>query len=164
MATTPNQQLAFPQPPYQTPMTDEKGMVTPAWNKWLQQLYIRVGGAATAPIQNFNEVPLTNIISAAALLGISTLYTSPIGQKTVINSLTVKNNDIVARTINIWFVVKGGMAGSTNIVVNAVSIAAGATQTFPALAFQVLNGGDFIQAQGSVTGLLNIAANARLTS
>jgi hypothetical protein len=160
----PNQPLVLAQPPYQSPMTDRNGMITDVWNKWLQQLYLRVGGAATAPIQNFNSIPLIQLISQPAPVSATTLYTSPIGQKTIINSLTITNNDFVARTVSVWFVPKGSFLSSTNIVVNNASIPPGTTQTFPTLQFQVLNGGDSIQAQGSVSSLLNIFANGRLSS
>ncbi len=157
-------QLALSQPPYQSPMTDKNGMVTDAWNKWFQQLYLRIGGAATAPIQNFNALTLTNIIAATAPLNISSLYTSPIGQKTVINSFKVTNLDSVARTISVWLVPQGSLYAASNIAINAVSIAAGATVSFPTLNLQVINGGGSIQAQGSAAGVLNVISDGRLTS
>lgn len=164
MAKISSQQLAFPEPPYRSPMLDDNGFLTNAWQKWYQQLYIRVGGSLTAPVQNFNSLPLVNLISATVPIAATTVYTSPIGQKTVINQVNVTNKDVVARTINVWFVQAGTTASADSLVANAVSIPAGGTVTLTALQFQVLNGGDFIQIQGSIAGLLNIFANGKLTS
>lgn len=162
-----NQPLVLAQPPYQSPIVDRNGIITDPWNKWLQQLYLRVGGAATAPIQNFNSISLTTLFSTPALptTAQSTIYTAAIGQKVVINSLTVTNSDVVARNISIWFVPSGtSIGGSTNVVVNNVSIPAATTINFPTLQFQVLNAGDFIQAQASAAGFLKIFADGRLSS
>lgn len=159
-----NQPLAFPQPPYQTPLTDKSGFLTPAWNKWLQQLYLRVGGSTSAPIQNVNSLPLVNLVSATAPNTVGILYTSPIGQKSVLNSFTIQNVDVVARTVSVWLVPQGSTPGSGNIAVNALSIPAKSIVTVSTLQFQVINGGGTIQVQGSVPGLLNVLATGRLSS
>jgi hypothetical protein len=145
-------------------MTDQNGLVSDAWNKWFQQIYLRMGGALGAPIPNANLIPLTNLISAPATLTISTLYTGPTGQKTVINSFHVQNTDNVAHTISVWFVVQGALPSTKNLVVNNVSIPALTTLTMTSLQFQVLNALGTIQAQASAAGVLNIIANGRLSS
>lgn len=164
MAKIQNQQLAFPEPPYKSQFLDSNGFLTAAWQKWYQQLYIRVGGPLTAPTQNINTLPLVNLISTSAPSSVATVYTSPIGQKTVINQFTVTNNDIVNRTINVWFVQAGTTNGPDSLVANALSIPAGQSVNLAQLQSQVLNGGDFIQIQGSAAGVLNVFANGKLTS
>lgn len=159
-----NQPLSLPQPPYQTPVADKNGFLTPAWNKWFQQLYLRIGGPASAPIQNFNSVPLTNLISAIVPNAVGIIYTSPIGQKTVLNSFKVQNTDVVARTISVWLVPQGATYGSDNVAVNTVLIPAGSSVPISALQYQVINGGGTIQALASAPGVLNIIADGRLSS
>lgn len=43
-----NNSVTVPPPPYRSPFVDNQMNITPAWSKWLNQLYVRVGGA-TAP-------------------------------------------------------------------------------------------------------------------
>lgn len=159
-----NQPLILPQPPYQVPMTDQNGMISGPWNKWFQQLYLRVGGAATAPIANFNAQPLVNLISAVAPTVTQALYTAPVGQKAVLNSFQVQNTDFVARTISVWLVSQGLTPSSTNNVVSSLSIPAGTTVTIQTLQYQVVNGGGSIQIQGSASGVLVVSVNGRLSS
>lgn len=161
MSTQP---LALPQPPYGTPMTDQNGLVSQAWRNWFQQLYIRVGGAQTAPIANINSLPIIQLISAPAPAVNTILYTAPVGQKAVVNSFQVSNSDIVAHNVSVWFVPLSQTANASNIVVNAVSIPAGQSVVFSALQYQVIAGGGTIQVLGVPSNVLVVQATGRITS
>lgn len=158
------QPLIFPQPPFNSPMMDQSGYLTEAWSKWFQILYLRVGGAASAPIPNLNAIPLTNLISQVAPIITAAMYTAPIGQKAVINSFKVQNLDNVARTISIWLVPQGNLPSAVNLAVSSLSIPANSTTTIAALQYQVIMGGGTIQVQSSAPGVLNVIADGRLSA
>lgn len=44
--------IIVPPPPYQSPVADKNGNVTPIWGKWLNQMYLRSGGANQPSTQN----------------------------------------------------------------------------------------------------------------
>ncbi len=31
-------------PPYKTPLIDQQGLLTPAWQRWINEVYLRIGG------------------------------------------------------------------------------------------------------------------------
>lgn len=160
MASNPN---TFAQPPYQAAMLDESGMLTPVWNKWFQQLWLRVGGANSAPVASIATKPTINLIAIFISNVLSTLYTSPVGYKTVLNSVTVANSSLGAQTVSIYIVPAGSLPSSANLAVNNLSIAGGAQQVLGSLSFQVLNAGDTIQAIGSAAGVLQVNSTGWLT-
>lgn len=155
MAFNPN---TFPYPPYSAPMTDQNGYLTPVWNKWFQQLWVRCGGANASPVSSVFGTPTSNLISALASAALSVMYTSPSALKTTINSFTVQNLDIVARTVSIYLVAQGATAGASNVVTSNLSIAAGATVTISGLQYQVLQSGGTIQVVAALAGVIQIAA------
>jgi hypothetical protein len=39
--------IVVPPPQYQAPFTTQGGIITPVWSKWIEQLYLRIGGASS---------------------------------------------------------------------------------------------------------------------
>lgn len=162
MATSP---LLLPPPPRRSPMYDPKtGLVSPEWDKWFQQLWLRVGGSQSAPIANLNQIALIQLISQVAPTVAAAMYTSPVGLKTVINSFNVRNIDVIAHTISVWLVPQGGIPGAGNNAVPSLSIPPQSTITIASLQYQVINGGGSIQAQADTAGFLQIIADGRQSS
>jgi hypothetical protein len=151
--------LTLAEPPYSSPLVDSTGSMTPSWSKWFQQLYLRVGGANAAPLSNIIGASSIALISTYAATGLTTLYTSPLGQKTILSAFSVKNVSPISQTISVYFVPQGATAGADNIVLNTVSIPAGTTVPFSDLAYKVISGAGFIQAFASQSLALQISAD-----
>ena len=75
------------------------------------------------------------LFAAADLAGASALlYTSPVtGKGTWIDKATAVNHSAAARQVTFNHVPVAGLAGTTNLVVSAKAIAAGATDLLPEL-------------------------------
>lgn len=73
--------VIVPPPPYQSAFTDSKGKITPTWSKWIQQLYLRSGGASS---------PSTAGLASA----ITTLQTDVETLQDEVATLTTENTDL----------------------------------------------------------------------
>lgn len=62
-----NNFITVPPPPYRSPFVDSQMTITPAWSKWLNQLYVRVGGA-TAPSPSGIASAILTLQSNVAIL------------------------------------------------------------------------------------------------
>lgn len=92
-------------------------------------------------------------ITSAQLTGTAaTYYTAPANTRAIIRKLTFTNLDTSARTITVYLVPSGGIAGAANTLISAQSIGAGECyECFPAQ-------GQVLQAAGSIQALADVAA------
>jgi hypothetical protein len=81
--------------------------------------------------------------------------------KTIIDKFTATNTTIGNVTISVNLVANGGTAGSTNLIVNARSIAPNETYTFPELVGQSLEPSGFISTLAGTASALTIRASGR---
>jgi hypothetical protein len=157
-----SQLTTLPEPPYRSPMIDQRtGYLTDPWNKWFQLLYLRVGGAVSVFAANANPLAVVTLFTAYATAAAALVYTSALGQKTLITSFSVQNVTSVAQTLSVYFVPAGSSPGSTNILLNAVSIPGNTTESFSNLVNQVLNGGDMIYISAGAPGTLLCIAKGK---
>ena len=99
--------------------------------------------------------PETQITGSAV-----TYITGAASQMTTITRARMTNSDTAtAYTFTVYRVASGGSAGSTNILINARSIAPGGSDLCPELNGMTLNAGDTIQALASTTAKLNFTAS-----
>ena len=88
----------------------------------------------------------------------TTLYTSPVGQYTRIDSLSVVNTGTVAETIGINVVANAGTAGASSLTTVGQSIQPNQTWNSPNEIGKVLAPGDFISVIASTGSVLVISA------
>lgn len=91
----------------------------------------------------------------------TTQYTVPTATKTIIDKFTGTNTTAGAVTLSINLVTSGGAAGASNLIVQAKSLAAGETYTFPEIVGQVLDAGGFISTVASAATSITIRASGR---
>lgn len=99
--------------------------------------------------------------SAFAASSAATVYTVPGSTKAIIDKFTATNTDGSTRTVTIYLVPSGGSAGTSNQIIQARSISAGATSDITELQNQILNTGDFISVLASAGSLVVIRASGR---
>lgn len=81
--------------------------------------------------------------------------------RTIIDKFTATNTDAGAVTISINIVPSGGSVGGSNLIIQAKSLAAGATYDFTEMQNQILNTGDFISCVASVASKMVIRGSGR---
>lgn len=79
--------VILPPAPYLSPMTDGQGVMTPIWAKWINQLYLRAGGASAPSNGTF-----------ASQSSVTALQTSVTSLET---SVTALNTEVSTNTSNI---------------------------------------------------------------
>lgn len=108
--------------------------------------------------------PRAIIPAVQAAVAATTQYTSPTtGNGTIIDKFTGTNTTAGAQTITVNLVTFGGAAGAGNTISSAVSIAAGASYTFPELVGHALNKGDFISTASSAVAITIRASGREIT-
>jgi hypothetical protein len=109
---------------------------------------------ATLPISLIDGEILTDALA--------TYYTVPAStRKVLVTNVTVVNHDSVARTVDVHFVPNGGTAGDDNARFKTLTIqpaSGGDPPPFFSIG-KVMSAGDFIQAKGSVTGMVALMIN-----
>lgn len=80
----------------------------------------------------------------------------------VIDKLTVCNTSASPATVSINIVPNGGAAATENLVIDAKSIDADATYTFPEIVGHVLYPGDFVSTIASAATALSMRASGRV--
>lgn len=89
------------------------------------------------------------------------LYTVPASTTTYVKCIDVCNTTAADINLTLHLVPSGGSVASTNMFMNAVTIAAGAMWQWTGT--QILATGDFIQGIGSATGLtINISGGEQV--
>lgn len=92
---------------------------------------------------------------------ITTEYTVAANTKAIIDKFTATNTDSGAVTITINIVPSGSSSGTSNIIIKAQSLAAGATYDFTQMQNQILNAGDFVRVTASVASVMVIRMSGR---
>jgi hypothetical protein len=100
------------------------------------------------------------IESVFAPIATATQYTAPGGVNTIIDKFTATNTTGSTITLTVYLVPNGSTAGASNELLNATSIASGATFISTEMQNQILNSGDSIAVIASATGLM-IRASGR---
>lgn len=106
--------------------------------------------------------PLFNALLAQAAE--TTQYTTPTGTRTVIDKFTGTNTSAVAAALTVKLVPFSVLAGTSNVIVSAKTLAPGEAYTFPEVVGHVLNTGDFISTLATTGGVIVIRASGREVS
>lgn len=106
-------------------------------------------------------VTVKNIIPRKQAEALQTTQYTATNCKTVIDKFTVTNTTAAPVTITVNLVASGGVAGASNTVVSAKSIAAGETYNCPELVGQSLENLGFISTLASAATSLTISATGR---
>jgi hypothetical protein len=103
-------------------------------------------------------------VSATLLPGtVAAQYTVPGKNKAIIQKLTLCNTETAtAYAVTIYFVASGGTAGASNMIKNAVVLAANETMDVSEAVGHVLNEGDTIQAFASTTDKISMRVSGWL--
>lgn len=107
--------------------------------------------------------PKCIINSQAVTTSDATKYTAPINTTTIIDKFTATNTGGSSQTLNVNIFTSGASVGIANLIIDGLSIAAGATVDITALQNQILNSGDKLSAKGSSTDIV-IRGSAREVS
>src|SRR5262245_36629155 len=91
----------------------------------------------------------------------TTQYTTPVSVTTVIDKFTITNTTASNATISVNLVTVSGSATSSNLILNARSIAVGETFDATMLAGHVLEAGAFISTLAGTASALVISASGR---
>lgn len=154
--------------PYQAPMTDLKGQLTMAWTQWFHQLYLRTGGVlAISNPQIYQPQSKNPIYQKHADSTLATTFTSPTGQRTLIDSLTLTNNQPGPRTISIYVFPYGVQFSDPNVdiseyLLGAFDLQGQGTQTV--LSNFVLSSGYYIACQASAENSILVSIYGRYIS
>lgn len=108
-------------------------------------------------------VTVENIIPAKDAEAVQTSQYTVANAKAIIDKFTATNVSAGALTLSVNLVPNGGSATSSNLIVDAKSIAANDTYTFPELVGHTLESGGFISTIASATGL-TIRASGRVVT
>lgn len=149
--------IPLPQPPITVQLSDQKGMITPQWAMWIQQLYLRIGGST--PVDQ--GLPVISIANSYALLSylngsgiIIPFYQSPIGINTILSAFTVKNNGPADATISAWIVPYQQVPSSLNLAINAATVVSGDTASYPVFSGVEIGSGAYVVVQASIANSL----------
>ncbi len=127
------------------PLVTPNGLITGEWFRLLEALRREVGEMTQTPGR----------LATVALVGAETVaYTVPAATRTTITAATLCNSTGAAVPCTVWLVPAGGTTGTGNVVLAAVSVAAGATRICNELVGQVLAPGGQIIAIGAGVALV----------
>jgi len=106
-----------------------------------------------------NKVLIAPVLLAATQ---TTLYTAPDNTKTIIDKATVTNIHATDNvTVSVNLVAFGGSASTTNLLVDARTIAVGETYTLPEMVGHNLATGDFISVIAGTAAALSLRVSGR---
>lgn len=108
-------------------------------------------------------VTVENIIPAKDAETVDTAQYTSSNAKTIIDKFTATNVSAGALTLSVNIVPNAGSVSNANLIIDAKSIAANETFTFPGLVGHILTTGDFISTNASATGL-TIRASGRVVT
>lgn len=106
-------------------------------------------------------VTVKTLISAKQAENVQTTQYTAINCKAVIDKFTATNTSAANVTLSANLVASGGVAGVSNLIVDARSIAPNETYTFPELVGQSLEPDGFISTVASAASALTIRASGR---
>lgn len=150
-------------PPFGSPVTDQSGFMTQVWQKYFQALYQRTGGAVALPniaIGNNSTPVINNPVNPSN----TTLYVSPTGVTTVLDTFVVTNTDSVAHPISVYIVPPGSMPSASNQIITNLSMPPKQDTTISTLVSQVVGSGQSIIAITDALSCLKVAASGRQVS
>ncbi len=91
----------------------------------------------------------------------TTLYTSAPLTTTIIDKFTATNRDAVAQTLTVHLVPSGGISDDSNVIVDAVSLAAHEAIDVDILKNHILSPGDLITVSASVGSKVVVRSSGR---
>lgn len=106
-------------------------------------------------------VTVKTLVSAKQAENVQTTQYTAINCKAVIDKFTATNTSAANVTLSVNLVASGGVAGVSNLIVDARSIAPNETYTFPELVGQSLEPDGFISTVASAASALTIRASGR---
>lgn len=109
-------------------------------------------------------VTVDDIIPAKEAENVQTTQFTSTNVKTIIDKFTATNTSGVAITLSINLVTIGGAAGNDNLIVQAQSVAAGATYISAEIVGHTLDVGGFISTIASAATGLTIRASGRIVT
>lgn len=152
-------------PPYQVPPIASNGLFSDAWQKWLQQLFLRVGGISAVSNISLTNVETTKRLVSTLIAGTNTtVYTSPAGLTTVIDSMTITNTDFSPRTISIYILPFDTTSSDIFSIASNLSIFPGATATITSAVSQVLGSGGRIVVAVDKDNVISMVTTGRQVS
>ena len=108
-------------------------------------------------------VTTRNIIPAKTAENTQTTQYTSVNVTTIIDKFTATNTTASNAVISVNLVSSGGVAGTTNLIVDSRAIAPDETYTFPELVGQVLAAGGFISTTGTAAALTIRASGREIT-
>lgn len=152
-------------PPYQVAPISPNGLLSDAWQKWIQQLFLRVGGISAISNISLTNVETTKPIVSTLLTGANkSVYTSPPGLSTVIDSMTITNADFSARTLSIYILPFDTSPSDVFTITSKLSILPGATISIQPAISQVLGSGASIVTTVDKDNVVSMATSGRQVS
>jgi hypothetical protein len=103
--------------------------------------------------------PKRLIEGAQLTVAAAVYYTAPANGKALLKKLTLTNTSAAAVTVTLYLVVAAGAAAAGNMLVQARSIAAGATYDCTEVVNHILEAGGTIQALASAATAVTIMAS-----
>lgn len=103
------------------------------------------------------SITINKITSAQITASAATYYTSPTNGRGIIKKLTFTNSTATARTLTVYLVPAAGTADATNIVTDAVTVAAHSVYECFEAEGQTLLTGQTLQAKSDSATALTIA-------
>jgi chloramphenicol 3-O-phosphotransferase len=98
------------------------------------------------------SVTVSNLIPAQSAVAAQTTYfTTPVSTRIIIDKLTATNTGGAAATVSLNIINGGGSAGASNLITSSQTIAAGAVYQFPEAIGHVMEAGQSISINASVT-------------
>lgn len=91
----------------------------------------------------------------------TTQYTTPAGTRTIIDKFTATNVTGASATLAVNIIPASGAAGSSNVITQTKTIAAGATETLPEQVGQILSPGDAISTLAGTASAIVIRVSGR---
>lgn len=101
------------------------------------------------------------LIASQQLTTANATYYTAINVQTIIDKFTLTNTTATAEAATVDIVDGSGVAGVTERLISARSIAPGETYTCPEIAGHILNNGDTIQMLASANSSITVRASGR---
>jgi 3-deoxy-D-manno-octulosonic acid (KDO) 8-phosphate synthase len=97
-----------------------------------------------------------------AEVAVTTQYTA-VNCRAIVDKFTATNTTGATQTISVHLVQSGGAAGADNLIVDAKSIAADSSYTFPEIVGHSLESGGFIATSSSAVAMTIRASGREIT-
>lgn len=157
--------IQLPPPPYRSPFLNQAtGLISDAWQKWIQQLFQRVGGTiALSNPQITKDDPAATTFPGYIPSTQTTIYTTPTGQTTLIDSFSFNNVDVGQRSVSLYIVAFGDVPDQTNLL-GVFNISPKSTIEVTALKSFVLPSDYYLSAIASASDVISVQMVGRLVA